>query len=75
MSRRCPCDEVGHIGLVLELVQVVESLLGCMLRDTFDTKIERAVLVGATRPSMYATRCLDILEIAAPDLDAAIERY
>ena len=42
--------ELGHVGLVLELVQVVERLRGCMLRDALGTNapsFERAVLVGA----------------------------
>jgi hypothetical protein len=39
--------EVGHVGLVGKLVQVLERRGSDSLRDTFDTRIERAVSVGA----------------------------
>jgi hypothetical protein len=76
--------EVGHVGLVVELVQVVERLRGCMLSDALGTRrIELACLVGALCDQASHVRdealgCLDILGTsfsAAPDLDAAIKRY
>ena len=39
--------EVGHVGLVGELVQVRERRGGNSLRDTLGTSIEAAVHVGA----------------------------
>ena len=63
------------------MVQVRELSGGDSLRedrDTLGTRIERAVHIGASRPSMYATRCLDSFGIAlsaAPDLVAWTEGY
>jgi hypothetical protein len=39
--------EVGHVGHVEELVQVLESRGSNSLRNTLGTRIERAVHVGA----------------------------
>jgi hypothetical protein len=39
--------EVGHVGLVGELVQVREPRGGDSLRDSLGTRIEKAVHVGA----------------------------
>jgi hypothetical protein len=44
-----------NVGLVGELVQVSDRLLGNSFRDTLGTRIERAVYVGAHRPSMSGT--------------------
>jgi hypothetical protein len=74
--------EVGHVGLVGELVQVRER----SFREILGTRIERAVHVGAHgkqglhHGSMYATRCLDSFVTAfklsaAPDLVAWTEGY
>jgi hypothetical protein len=75
--------EVGHVGLVLELVQVLHHLRGCMLRDTLGTRIVLAMLVGAhcNQARNVRDEVLGYLgnlrerTAARPDLNVAMERY